>query len=50
MLFTFLERVLARLAGRPQGLLSLWDAAGSSLDPDGATASGDGRGSLDPNG
>lgn len=50
MLFTFLERVLARLAGRPQGLLSLWAANGSGLDPDGATASGDNGSSLDPNG
>lgn len=50
MLLTFFARAFALVTGWPQGLLSLWDAAGSSLDPDGATTSGDRGSSLDPNG
>lgn len=52
-LFTGLfERAFTLLAGWPQGLLSIWEANGSSLDPDGATATatGDRGSSLDPDG
>ena len=50
-LFTgFFERAFALITGWPQGLLSLWEANGSSLDPNGATADDDSGSSLDPNG
>lgn len=50
----FFERafaLLARFSGWPQGLSSLWEANGSSLDPNGGpTSNGDRGSSLDPNG
>ena len=50
-LFTgFFERTFSLFTGWSQGLLSLWEANGSSLDPDGATADDDRGSSLDPNG
>jgi hypothetical protein len=50
-LFTgFFERTFALITGWPQGLLSLWEANGSSLDPNGATPDGDRGSSLDPDG
>lgn len=46
----FFERAFALFTGWPQGLLSLWEANGSSLDPDGATTDDDRGSSLDPDG
>ena len=50
MLLTFFARAFALFTGWPQGLLSLWEASGSSLDPNGATTDDDRGSSLDPNG
>jgi hypothetical protein len=45
------EQTLARVTGWSQSLLSaFWESAGSSLDPNGATTTGDNGSSLDPNG
>jgi hypothetical protein len=50
-LFTgFFERAFALITGWPHDLLSLWEASGSSLDPNGATPDDDRGSSLDPNG
>jgi hypothetical protein len=46
----FFERTLALFTEWPQHLLSLWEATGSGLDPDGATTSSDRGSSLDPDG
>lgn len=45
------EQALSRITGWSQFLLSaLWEASGSSLDPNGATSNGDAGSSLDPDG
>lgn len=50
-LFTgFFERTFSLFTGWPQSLFSLWEANGSGLDPDGATANDDSGSSLDPDG
>lgn len=49
MLFTFFERAFHLFTGWPQGLLSLWEPNGSSLDPNGSPTLDSGS-SLDPDG
>jgi hypothetical protein len=45
------EQALARVTEWSQALFSvLWEATGSGLDPDGASANGDNGSGLDPDG